>query len=51
MLDDKEIYLLFEQNSFDSFLCTGIILAVFSVDENTPDENDRLNMSARWVEA
>ena len=29
------------------FLCTGITLAIFSMDGNTPDEKDRLNMSAR----
>ena len=43
MLDNKEIG-PFEQNSFDSFLCTGITLAIFSMDENTPDEKDRLNV-------
>ena len=31
-------------------MCTGITLAIFSMDGNTPDEKDRLNMSARWVE-
>ena len=30
--------------SIDSFLFTGI---TFSMDGNTPDEKDRLNMSAR----
>ena len=29
---------------------TGITLATFGMDENTPDEKDRLNMSASWVE-
>ena len=31
-------------------MCTGITLAIFSMDGNTPDEKDRLNMSASWVE-
>ena len=30
-------------------MCTDINLAIFSMDGNTPDEKDRLNMSARWV--
>ena len=47
MLDNKEIGLTFEQNSFDSFWCTVITLAILSMDGNTPDEKDRLNMSAR----
>ena len=47
VLDTKEMDLLFEQNSFESFLCTGITLSIFSRDWNTPNEKDRLNMSAR----
>ena len=31
-------------------MCTGITLAIFIMDGNTPDEKDRLNMSARGVE-
>ena len=31
-------------------MCSGITLAIFSMDGNTPDEKDRLNMSARWAE-
>ena len=31
-------------------MCTGITLAIFSTDEKTPDEKDKLNISARWVE-
>ena len=31
-------------------MCTGITSAIFSMGGNTPDEKDRLNMSARWVE-
>ena len=50
MLDNKDIGLWFEQNCFDSFLWTGITLAIFRMDGNTPDEKDRLNMSDRWVE-
>ena len=46
MLDNKEIG-PFEQNSFDSFLSTGITLAIFSMDGKTPEEKDRSNMSAR----
>ena len=46
MLDNKEIGLYFEQNSFDSFLCTGITLAIFTINGNTSNEKDRLNMSA-----
>ena len=46
MLANKEIGLYFEQNNFDSFLYTGITLATLNMDENTPDEKDRLNMSA-----
>ena len=49
MLDNKEIG-PFEQNSFDSFLCTGITLAIFSTDGKTPEEKHRSNMSTRWVE-
>ena len=28
-------------------LCTSITLATFSMDKNTPDEKDRLNIYAR----
>ena len=38
---------MLDKTSFDSFLCTGITLAILSMDGNTPDEEDRLNMSAR----
>ena len=44
VLDNKETGLQFEQNSFDSFLYTGITLATFSMDGNTPNEKNRLNM-------
>ena len=47
MLDNKEVCVSFEQNSFHSILCTGITFATFSMDGNTPDETDRSNMSAR----
>ena len=47
MTDNKESGLLFEHNSYDSFLCTGITLANFSMDGRTPNEKDRLNISAR----
>ena len=50
MTDNKESGLLFEHNSYDSFLCTGITLANFSTDGRTPNEKDRLNISARWIE-
>ena len=32
------------------FLCTGITLAVLSIDEKNPDNKCRWNISARWVE-
>ena len=38
MLDNEDIGLQFEQNSFDSFLFTSVTLATFGMDENTPDE-------------
>ena len=47
MLDNKEISLYLEQNSFDSFLCTGITLAIFNIDGNTTDKRDRLNTHTR----
>ena len=47
MLDNEDIDLQFEQNSFDSFLFTSVTLATFSMDENTTDEKDRLNIYAR----
>ena len=28
-------------------VCIGVTLQIFSMDGNTPDEKDRLNMSAR----
>ena len=31
-------------------MCTGITLAIFSMDGKTPEEKDRSNMPARWVE-
>ena len=31
-------------------MCTGLTLATFSMDGNTPDEKDRLNMSVSLVE-
>ena len=45
MLDDKKIGLYFEHDNFESFLCTAITLAIFSMDWKTPDEKDRLNIS------
>ena len=38
LADNKEIGLQFEQNFFDYILCTGITLAIFSMDGNIPDE-------------
>ena len=40
----------FSKTALIPFLCTGMTLATFSIDGNTADEKDRLNMSARWVE-
>ena len=42
MLDNKEIDLQFEHKNFDSFLCNGITLAIFSMDGKTRDEKDLL---------
>ena len=47
MLDNKEISLYHDQNSFDSFLCAGITLAIFNIDGNTTDKRDRLNTPTR----
>ena len=33
--------------SFDSFLFTGITLAIFSINGKSPYEKDRLNISAK----
>ena len=34
----------------ESFLCTGITLVVFSVDKQTPEEKQILNISDSWLE-
>ena len=34
----------------ESFLCTGITLVVFSVEEQTPEEKEILNISDSWLE-
>ena len=47
ILDNKAIGLELKHNNFDSFLRTGIALAIFSMGGKTPDGKDRLNISAR----
>ena len=47
MTDNKESGLLFEHNGYNSFLCTGITLANFSMDGRTPNEKDALNIAIR----
>ena len=34
----------------ESFLCTGITLAVFSIEGKTPEEKEILNISDSWLE-
>ena len=34
----------------ESFLCTGITLAVFSIDGKTPEEKEILNIWDSWLE-
>ena len=34
----------------ESFFCTGITLAVFSIEGKTPEEKERLNISDSWLE-
>ena len=34
----------------ESFLCTGITLAVFSIEGKTPEEKEILNNSDSWLE-
>ena len=38
MLDRGEIWQKFEKSSLECFLCTGITLAVFSIEGKTPEE-------------
>ena len=47
MLDNNETDLDFQLNFFNSFACTGIDLINFSMDGQTPEEKDRLNIYLR----
>ena len=48
MLESKEIGLEFEKSDFERFLCIGIILLVFKIAGNNPEEKDLLNKNASW---
>ena len=34
----------------ESFLCTGITLAIFSIEGKTPEDKEILNISGSWLE-
>ena len=48
MLDSKGIDLKFEHSNSEPFLYIGIILLIFKIEENIPEENDLLKKIASW---
>ena len=48
MLDSKGIDLKFEHSNSEPFLYIGIILLIFKIEGNIPEENDWLKKIASW---